>query len=231
MSWWFQHFLVQTDLASFFNIADLQIFMNKKQIAILLSQLRVFDKANAQLEQYPTDSEVASDALWLAHMLGDLNGKTVLDLGAGTGVLSIGALLLGAKSATLVEVDASALDIAKENKAFIEEKIGKKLEMSFVNSNVLECALKSDVVLMNPPFGTRDEHIDSKFLLKAFEMGRVIYSFHKDGTGKHIDRLIEQNGFEKTHHLRFSFPLKQTMSHHTKKIERIDVGLWRAEKK
>jgi len=41
-------------------------------------------------------------------------GMTVLDLGCGTGVLGIGALLLGAK-VYFVESDGSALEIARNN--------------------------------------------------------------------------------------------------------------------
>ena len=42
-------------------------------------------------------------------------GETVLDLGSGSGILSITALLLGAKHATGVDVDPKAEDIAREN--------------------------------------------------------------------------------------------------------------------
>ena len=44
-------------------------------------------------------------------------GETVLDLGSGSGILSITALLLGASHATGVDVDPKAEDIARENAA------------------------------------------------------------------------------------------------------------------
>ena len=44
-------------------------------------------------------------------------GATVLDLGAGSGILSIAALLLGAASATLVEGDELACEALRENLA------------------------------------------------------------------------------------------------------------------
>lgn len=43
--------------------------------------------------------------------------RTVLDLGCGSGILSIIALLLGAKSAVAVDIDPNAVDIAYENAA------------------------------------------------------------------------------------------------------------------
>jgi ribosomal protein L11 methyltransferase len=42
-------------------------------------------------------------------------GDTVLDLGSGSGILSIAALILGAKNATAVDIDELAVDISKEN--------------------------------------------------------------------------------------------------------------------
>lgn len=44
-------------------------------------------------------------------------GETVLDLGSGSGILSITALLLGAKTAVGVDIDPKAEDIARENAA------------------------------------------------------------------------------------------------------------------
>lgn len=43
------------------------------------------------------------------------NGMTVLDLGCGSGILSIISLLLGAKHATAVDIDENAVKIAVEN--------------------------------------------------------------------------------------------------------------------
>ena len=44
-------------------------------------------------------------------------GEKVLDLGCGSGILSIAALLLGAKTAVGVDIDPKAEDIARENAA------------------------------------------------------------------------------------------------------------------
>ena len=44
-------------------------------------------------------------------------GETVIDLGSGSGILSITALLLGAKTAIGVDIDPKAEDIARENAA------------------------------------------------------------------------------------------------------------------
>lgn len=44
-------------------------------------------------------------------------GERIIDLGSGSGILSIAALLLGAESATGVDIDPKAEDIARENAA------------------------------------------------------------------------------------------------------------------
>ena len=44
-------------------------------------------------------------------------GEEVLDLGSGSGILSITALLLGAQHATGVDIDPKAEDIARQNAA------------------------------------------------------------------------------------------------------------------
>ena len=46
-----------------------------------------------------------------------LPGCDVLDLGCGSGILSIAALCLGAKSAVAVDIDSKAVDVAYENAA------------------------------------------------------------------------------------------------------------------
>ena len=48
----------------------------------------------------------------------DLRGKNCLDLGSGSGILSITALRLGAKAAVGVDIDPKAEDIARENAAY-----------------------------------------------------------------------------------------------------------------
>ena len=204
--------------------------MTKKELSILLSRLKGFDKPEIKLEQHPTDSEIAGEVLWNAFMQEDIRGKIIADLGCGTGILGLGALLLGAKKAFLVDIDAGAVELAMQNKAFLENETGQKLNAVFCAGDINVFDEKADVVIMNPPFGTKNENIDTVFLLKAMDMVRVIYSFHKASTKNFIDTFIQENGFETTHYTEYDFPLKMTMAHHTKKIEKIRVGLWRLRK-
>mgnify|MGYP001595537690 CR=1 FL=1 len=88
---------------------------SKSQLAIALSKLAVFEKPQLMKEQYATDSEAAAEAVWFAYMRGDVKDKVVADLGCGTGLLGIAALLLGAEKVYFVDSDKAALAIAEKN--------------------------------------------------------------------------------------------------------------------
>ncbi len=199
---------------------------SKARLAIELSKLKVFDKPDLKLEQYPTDSEVAAAALWNASMNGDIEDKVVADLGCGTGVLGIGCLLLGANKVFFVEKDHEALKILEKNlKSF--RCLG---EAEIVEGDVEYFAGKADVVVQNPPFGTKQEHADKAFLERAFATANTIYSFHKTSTQNFVEAISADHGFEVTHKWKFSFPLKQTQEFHKSRIKRIEVTCFRIHK-
>jgi ribosomal protein L11 methyltransferase len=53
----------------------------------------------------------------LAEHAGELAGKTVLDVGCGSGVLGLVALALGAARVVAVDVDPESIDVTRENAA------------------------------------------------------------------------------------------------------------------
>ena len=81
-------------------------------------------------------------------------GSRCLDLGSGSGILSIAALRLGAKAATGVDIDPKAEDIARENAAFngFEEGAFTALTGNVTADRTLMDSLSRqhwDVVLVN----------------------------------------------------------------------------------
>jgi len=200
---------------------------SKARLAIELSKLKLFDRPDAEAEQYPTDSEVAAEALWNAYYLGDIDGKIIADLGCGTGLLGIGALLLEAKKVFFLDNDEKALEIAKRNHAAFKDVTKDAV---FLLQDVKEFSEKADVVIQNPPFGTRQRHADREFLIKAFETAPIIYTFHKTTSKDFISRIAEDNNYKVTHYWEFDFPLKATQLFHKKRIQRIKVGCWRLER-
>jgi len=192
------------------------MYITKSRLAIKLSKLRVFDQPDVGLEQYPTDSEIAAEVLWYAYMHDDLKG-TVADLGAGTGILGIGALLLGASKVTFIEIDAKSARILKQNAA------------EFANSRLIVGDIRDfrervDTVLQNPPFGTRQEHADREFLAHAMTISSTIYSFHKTSTIEYIKKFANKSGYDTAVQLDFHFPLKKSQVQHKSRIKRIEVS-------
>jgi len=82
-------------------------------------------------------------------------------------------------------------------------------------------------VIMNPPFGVKNEHSDRKFLEKSFEIAKVVYSFHKSETKKFIEGFAKKKNFKIDQVIDFEWPLKASMRFHKKKIERINVSCFR----
>ena len=203
----------------------------KKGMAILLSMLKGFAKPKVRAEQYMTDSEVAAEALWHAYMAGHIEEKVVADLGSGTGILGLGALLLGAKSVFFVEKDKGAMQLCLENYERLKSDPGVKGEPVFLRADINDFDETVDVVVENPPFGTKQKHADIMFLEKAFKLAPIVYSFHKTATLGFIASSSEKHGFGIMDRLDFSFPLKQTAAHHRRRIHRIRVSFFCFTKK
>ncbi len=69
--------------------------MRKKQLEIFLSNLKEMEDPDMFEEQYTTPGDIAAEIALFAYHRRDIEGKTVIDLGAGTGRLGIASLLLG----------------------------------------------------------------------------------------------------------------------------------------
>jgi putative methylase len=192
--------------------------MKKKQLEIMLERLEGFENPSPGLEQYATPAPVAAEMLQLARLRGDLN--RVCDLGCGTGVLAIGAALLGAK-AVGVELDSRSLMIAKANAS----RVG--VDVEFIQGDVGSIALKGiETVIMNPPFGAQKaSRGDRAFLRKATEIADVVYSLHNSGSEGFIKRFIEPCSIEEIY--KVPFPLKRCFEFHSKDVRTIDVELYR----
>jgi len=204
---------------------------SKSQLAIILSKLDSFSTPKIREEQYPTDSEVAADVLWNASLQGDIKGKIIADLGAGTCILGIGCLLLGAKQVFFVEKDGEAIKKGSYNLYNVESECSVKENSVFCHQDVSSFIKKVEVVVMNPPFGTKVKHHDKVFLEKAVELAPIIYSFHKSSTRKFVEAFANDHHYTTTHVWDFQFPLKASHSFHRQRIKRIEVSCFRLQKK
>jgi len=198
---------------------------SKQQLAVLLSKMKPFVKANIQLEQYSTDSEIAASILWEAYMQHEIEERTIADLGCGTGILGIGALALGAQHVVFIEIDSGVFPTLMENLKILEDDTEETFSnYELIHGNIINYHHHVDLVLQNPPFGTQEKHADTLFLQKALDLAPVIYSIHKTSTEEFLLDYISRNNAKVIGVQRYDFPLKATMAHHTKKIERIAVS-------
>lgn len=156
-----------------------------------------------------------------------LGPKRILDLGCGTGRLGYLASCHGAKEVIGVDVDRKALVQAK--KWTSENGL---IGFTFVNSPVEFLPLNGmagqvDGVVMNPPFGTRRQHIDFVFLQQAFQTKAWVLSLHKSNKAslRKLERLAMTYSYELTTTDVISFPLRPTLPSHTKPIYEVSVML------
>ncbi len=205
------------------------MFCSQKELELELSKLKAFTSPSVKLEQYPTPAHIAAEWVWGMALRGEVQGKTILDAGCGGGILGIGLLLLGAKKVFFVDKDEAALEIAKENYNAVkrEYKVGKA---EFFYEDITQFAQKVDLVVQNPPFGTKEEHADKRFLEKAFSLASVVYSMHKSSTKKFVEAISKDFGFRITHHWEYAFPLKAAFKFHQKPVKKVEVGLWKMER-
>ena len=205
--------------------------MDKKNLSILLSQLKTFNKPKYNLEQYQTDAEITADILWNAFMNNDIKGKVIADLGCGNGIFGIGALILNAKKVFFLDIDENNISLAKDNLTTIEKKTNFDSDAKFINKNVKSFKTKVDVVIENPPFGVKNIHQDKMFLKQAFNVAKVIYSIHKIESKNFIDLFSKDSGFQSKLITTYKLPLKKTLFYHILPKYYVEVGCWRFNKK
>ena len=179
-------------------------------------------------EQYTTPGDIAAEIALFAYHRGDIEGKTVIDLGSGTGRLGIASLLLGSKKTYFVEKDKRAVEILIDNLKTLTLKTNQILgEYEITEGDALLVLLRGDTIIQNPPFGTKKRKMDTKFLKKAFEIGNVVYSLHKKGNYDFIRNFALENGFELVEMEDLNFPIKAMFEVHKKRKVIIEVELYR----
>jgi len=202
--------------------------MKLKQLEMTLQRLAGFSRPQAALEQYQTPAPLAARLLYHALMKGDIEGKTVCDLGCGTGILAIGAALLGAASVTGVDIDDRALAVARENADLIGTDI------AFLAADLREGGCRDrigtcDTVVMNPPFGAQKAHADRPFIDCAVALAPVTYSIFNAGSIPFVEAYTAQKA-EITEKIGGAFPIKRTFAFHTRDVQEIEVEILRLKR-
>ncbi len=193
---------------------------------MLLSRLASHACVSVELEQYSTDGDLA--ARWLADItaFGDLSeGCSVADLGAGNGVLGLGALVMGAGRAILVETDQAACDVAKSNAESMGFADSVEVIQATLGSDPVDLS-SADVVISNPPWGRQTPRADRPFL-KAMIAAAVPAHLLHSAEATHIQPLFEEAGWTAERYGEADFALPTAYSHHSRQRGRTRAAFWR----
>jgi len=202
--------------------------MKLKHLEMALQRCAGYAHPKASLEQYQTPAPLAARLLYHALMSRDIEGKRICDPGCGTGVLAIGAALLGAESVIGIEIDEGALKTARANAALLEA------DVEFVTGNVTDAPLVErigacDTVIMNPPFGAQKAHADRPFIDFALATAPVTYGIFNAGSMPFVEAYTARRA-EITDKIGGAFPIKRTFAFHTKDVQEIEVEILRLQR-
>ena len=199
--------------------------MRARHLAMYLSKLEPLPCEDVELEQYSTDGNLASSFLSAVVSFGDLSSETVVgDLGAGNGILGIGALKIGAKKCIFLETDKKAClaisnnlskDSLDESGIVINEFLDEKTFFP-----------KVDLIVCNPPWGRQKEKADRPFLDLIIKNGSVTHMMHSSHS-THIRPFFESKNWTVEKYNEFDFYLPGKYSHHKKEKDSTKVGFWR----
>ncbi|VTT86053.1 Predicted RNA methylase COG2263 [Halorubrum sp. DM2] len=202
----------------------------KRSLATKLGVVAGFERPDAALEQYPTPPELAAHVVHLADLHGDVEGRTVIDLGAGTGMLSLAAALRGPARVVGLELDGDALGVARAN----ERRVAASAPVHWVRGDATRPPLavtEPATVVMNPPFGAQDgnRNADRAFLATASDIADVSYSVHNGGSREFIEAFAADEGGEVTHAFAAEFRIEAQFDHHTEDARDVDTEVYRIE--
>jgi putative methylase len=222
--------------------------LRKLDVEMFLSAVQPHPSPRPDLEQYTIPADVAATMLYIAaYTYGDIIGKRVLDLGCGTGRLALGAAFLGAEQVVGVDVDRTAVRVALEN----AKRAKLRARAQWIAGDIEAVRGTFDTILQNPPFGVQRRRADRRFLVKALETARTVYSLHKSarGTGKfpekvrgrrtrlalaHASSFLEEFVASHGGRVKAVYPLLMTIPHmfdfHTERKHEFAVDLYVIEK-
>ncbi|UWG47947.1 putative RNA methylase [Halanaeroarchaeum sp. HSR-CO] len=199
----------------------------KRDLARRLESVSPFDDPAPALEQYRTPADIAAHVVHVAAMQSDLDGRTVVDLGSGTGMLALAAAFGGPRAVVGVELDGEALERAREN----ERQVDPPISIDWIegDATTLPVCLDDATVVMNPPFGAQygNRHADRAFLETAATIGAVSYSIHNEGSRSFVDRFVADHDGTVTHAYQAELEIPHQFEFHREERRTVDAEVFR----
>ena len=212
--------------------------ISKKEFIFRIQNTETFIDPKVELEQYSIDASCAVDIIFFAGFeFNDINQKIIVDLGAGTGRLSIATTFFKPAYVLSVDIDLSALFILKKNiKKLQLENIIFPICTDVKYFEISKSLLPKNsqiTTIMNPPFGVKKRSADRIFLERAFAFSNIVYSIHLANKGVHnfISNFIRKYNWKIDYVLPFNMILERSFQFHEQKKKKINVNLYRFIKK
>lgn len=202
--------------------------MRRGALERALSVVSGFEEPSPRLEQYPTPADIAAHLVHLADVHDDL-GRTVVDLGTGTGMLALGVALAGAPRVVGLDRDRRALVCARENERCVAPSTNPEWVCGDATNPPL--TVEHATVVMNPPFGAQrgNEHADRAFLEATADIAAVSYSIHNGGSRSFVEAFAADHGGTITHAFAVDLDLPRQFDFHTTQRRTIDAEAYRIE--
>jgi putative methylase len=195
--------------------------VRRAELVRLLERVPPFPGPRADLEQVAAPAEAAATLLARAERWDGLAGRSVVDLGCGTGRLAIGAAALGAGPVFGIDVDPAAVDVARRAAALAG------VAVTFEVGPVGSTAHAAEIVVMNPPFGAQRRHADRPFWDAAFALAhRSVYAFSLAVSRTFIARRTVARGAQVLEVVPVRWLLERSFPHHRRSRVGLDVDLW-----
>jgi predicted RNA methylase len=212
--------------------------VSKKELISIIQKTESFNNPKIELEQYCIDANCAVDIIYYAGFeFNDINNAFIIDLGAGTGRLSIACALFKASYVLSVDIDPVALEVLNKNVLSLGLNqvvfpLCADIEFFEISRRLLPKNMKITTI-MNPPFGVQMKFADRAFLFKSFNFSDVVYSIHLDNPKvyKFISKYINQYNWKIDNALPFNMILERTFPFHKQKTKIINVQVYRFIKK
>lgn len=200
----------------------------KSALAQQLGVVAGFDDPRAPLEQYRTPPEVAASLIHTADLQGDVEGRTVVDLGCGTGMLALAAALRGPEHVVGIDLDPAPLSTARTN----ERRVASTSTVDWLRADATRaplCPPEPVTVVMNPPFGAQsgNEHADRAFLETTADIADVSYSIHNAGSQEFVESFADDYGGEVTHAFAVELDVPRQFDFHEADSATIDAEAYR----
>lgn len=203
--------------------------MRPKKLAIELSRLQQHPQLSVELEQYPTEGDLAAFLVLAIDQLDQLEGKHVVDLGAGNGILGIGCTYLGCSKVTMIEGDLEVAKIAQQNSLEIMPKNNCKIEVvgDMITNSYDRQIENADIVVLNPPWGFQTPKADRPIVDYAFRLQpKVVYVIHS-AKSNHLSKIGKEFGYDCEIVFQSNFRLPPKFAHQSRKMKDTEVKCWR----